>query len=176
MVSMCYSRYFIILLSVTVALTAWGCSKENPVNVLPDEVAGTYDFSRYEFVPNAPAIQPANVLDTLVVANTFLRLTEGGQFLLNYQFLNGPESIIAGNFTLDANRVTLQPSPGSEARLTSLLLQSPIRLDRISVPGQVRDRLEMANSQTVDLSSFSNRYQGVPAVPGILFISLTPRN
>lgn len=171
-----YSRYIVIFLSVSVLIITWGCSKENPVNVLPDEVAGTYDFSRYEFVPLAVAIQPANVLDTLVVANTFLRLTEGGQFLLNYQFLNGPESIIAGNFTVDASRVQLQPSPGSEARLTSLLLQAPIRLDRVSVPGQIRDRLEMANAQTVDLNSFSNRYEGLPPVPGILFISLTPRN
>ncbi|AXI99581.1 hypothetical protein CYPRO_0294 [Cyclonatronum proteinivorum] len=176
MAPICYSRYFILLVITSIALTAWSCSKENPVNVLPDEVAGTYDFSRYEFVPLAAAIQPANVLDTLVAANTFLRLTEGGQFLLNYQFLNSPESIIAGSFTLDANQIQLQPSPGSEARLASLLLQTPIRFDRVTVPGEIRDGLEMANSQTVDLNSFSDQYEGLPPVPGVLFINLIPRN
>ncbi|MCH8557410.1 MAG: hypothetical protein LAT84_06310 [Balneolia bacterium] len=144
--------------------------------MLPEEVAGTYDFDRFEFVPSASAIQPAVVLDTLVAENTFLRLTSGGQFLLNYQFQNGPESLISGNFSVSANRVELQPSAGSEARLTSLLLEAPILLTRVPVSGQSRDSFNMENSQTVDLSVYSGRYEGLPPVPGILFLDLSPRN
>ncbi|MCH8569538.1 MAG: hypothetical protein LAT67_14795 [Balneolales bacterium] len=176
MIKIGYQWITISLFFALVALLWVGCSKDNPVNILPSEVAGTYDFIRYEFVPSAAAIQPANVLDTLVVQNTFLRLTEGGQFLLNYQFINGPESIISGNFSITANRVELQPAAGSEARLTSLLLQPPLRLDRIPAQGQFRDSLEMAKEQVVDLSNFSNRYDGIPPVPGVLFLQLSPKN
>ncbi len=176
MENMGYKWSFSLIIFIVLLATAFGCSKDNPVNVLPDEVAGTYDFNRYEFVPTASAIDPANVLDTLVVENSFLRLTSGGQFLLNYQFVNGPESLISGNFSISANRVELQAAAGSESRLTALLLESPIRLNRVSVSNQTRDGLEMENSQTVDLSNFSNRYEGLPPVPGTLFLSLTPRN
>lgn len=159
----------IALLSVVFGLLIMaGCGKENPVVVLPADVAGNYDFTRFEFVPDASAITPANLLDTLITERTYLRLIAGGQFILNYQFIDGPESIISGDFTVSSTRITLQASPGSEARLTSLLLHSPLLLIR-----SIEDEsLTSSTRKTVDLAAFSGRYSGVPPVRGTLEIRL----
>ncbi|WP_054684576.1 hypothetical protein [Rhodothermus marinus] len=102
-----------LLLMLSLALLSSGCQKENPVQVLPEDVAGTYDFTHFIFIPDAAAIAPANVLDTLVAANTNLRLTASGQFVLSYQFINGPESLIAGTFEVmsDASPCVLIRGP-----------------------------------------------------------------
>lgn len=160
-----------LLLMLSFALLSSGCQKENPVQVLPEDVAGTYDFTHFIFIPDAAAIAPANVLDTLVAANTNLRLTASGQFVLSYQFINGPESLIAGTFEVDERRITLRAYPGAEAQLTSLLLDSPLVLNRTDVDGV----LEASIRKTVDLAAFSNRYRGVPPIEGTLRLRLVLR-
>lgn len=144
------------------------CDKSNPVQVLPEDVAGTYDFQQFVFIPDAVALESANLLDTLVVENTNLRLLDGGQFTLNYQFVGGPEAIISGDFRVSSTEIRLQAAAGSEARLASLLLHSPLRLRRnIDL-----DKLEASVTKTVDLSAFSGRYAGVPPVAGRLVLEL----
>lgn len=164
-----------ILAAAILLVVVAGCSEENPANVTPDEVADDYSFSRFEFIPLATAVAPANILDTLITANSFLKLTQGGQFLLNYQFTEGPESIIAGNFSLTATQVKLMAAAGSEARLAPLLLDPTVHLDRIPEEGQIGERLELSIVKTADLSKFSDRYQGLPPLQGRLEIILTPR-
>ena len=161
-------KIFSILLILTTALALSNCSKDNPVNVLPEDVAGTYEFLRYSFVPNASAVQSVNLLDTLVTQNTYVRLTDGGQFIINYQFLGGPQTFINGDFTLNQSRIVFQAAPGNEARLTSLLLTSPLRFDR----NLSDNTLESFTERTADLAAFSDRYQGVPPVEGRLEIIL----
>jgi hypothetical protein len=148
------------------------CDKSNPVRVLPEDVAGTYDFQQFVFIPDAAALEPANLLDTLAVDNTNLRLLDGGQFTLNYQFQGGSEAIISGDFSVSATEIRLQAAAGSEARLASLLLHSPLRLRRnIDL-----DKLEASATKTVDLSAYAERYAGVPPVRGRLVIEMILRD
>lgn len=161
--------FWAILFSVTAAIGA--CSKENPVNVLPEEVAGNYIFTEFRFVPDAAAIQPANILDTLVTDNTYLRLIAGGQFILHYQFIGSNESIISGDFSITVDNVRLRAAPGSEARLVSLLLNSPLDLRRVFDNGQ-EEAFEASVQKTVDLESYSSKYAGVPPVRGTLRLRL----
>ncbi|MCC5925609.1 MAG: hypothetical protein JJU41_03520 [Bacteroidetes bacterium] len=162
-------QYLIILLSITTIISA--CNEENPVNVLPDEVAGNYVFTEFRFVPDAAAIQPADILDTLVTANTYLRLIAGGQFILNYQFIGSNEAIISGDFSISLDNIRLRAAPGSEARLVSLLLNSPLDLKRVFDNGE-EDSFEASVQKTVDLESYSSRYAGVPPVRGTLRLRL----
>lgn len=165
------SRIVPVLLLLLLILS--GCDKENPINVLPSDVAGDYQFTEYQFVPDASAIAPANVLDTLITDKTYIRLIAGGQFIFNYQFRGGQESIIAGEFTVTTSNIILRASPGSEARLISLLLSSPIEFDRSSDssnPGQITS----TTLKTVDLESYSDNYSGVPPVRGRLIMRLSP--
>lgn len=111
-----FGSSFVLVLVLLLTLTLGAYKKDNPVNVLPDEVAGKYIFTEFVFVPDAAAIQPANILDTLVAQNTYLRLIAGGQFILNYQFRGGNESIISGDFSITVDDIRLRAAPRSEAR------------------------------------------------------------
>lgn len=161
----------ISILFVIASLILASCSEDSVVNVEPEEVAGTFDFSTYEFIPNASAIQPAIVLDTLAVENTNLRLIAGGQFILSYQFMNGSESVIIGDFTATENEIQLNVSGGNNERMASLLLHSPLVFTRSANT----NRLTLSENRTVDLSAFSNRYSGIPPVAGRLEIELLQR-
>lgn len=167
-----HSRTILFLMGIVSAITVISaCSKENPVNVLPDEVAGNYVFTEFQFEPDASAIQPANILDTLVTANTYLRLIAGGQFILNYQFIGSNESIISGDFSITVDNIRLRAAPGSEARLVSLLLNSPLDLERVFENGE-EESFEASVRKTVDLESYSSKYDGVPPVRGTLRLRL----
>ena len=165
----------VITALLLLTLTLGACKKDNPVNVLPDEVAGKYIFTEFVFVPDAAAIQPANVLDTLVANNTYLRLIAGGQFILNYQFTGSNESIISGDFTITVDNIRLRAAPGSEARLISLLLNSPLDLERVFGNGD-EESFQTSVRKTVDLESYSSKYDGVPPVRGTLRLTLVPEN
>ncbi len=164
-----FARPFLIVIATLVFFSS--CDKENPVNVLPSDVAGDYLFTEFQFVPDASAIDPANVLDTLVGDKTYLRLIAGGQFILNYQFREGQESIISGEFSVTTDRISLRAAPGSEARLISLLLSSPIEFERSNEQGQITS----ITQKTVDLASYSDNYEGVPPVRGRLIMRLSPQ-
>ena len=162
----------VVALLAVVSIINTSCDKSNPVRVLPEDVAGVYDFQQFIFIPDASALEPANLLDTLVVDNTNLRLLDGGQFTLNYQFKGGSEAIIAGDFSVSSTEIRLQAAAGSEARLASLLLHSPIRMRRnIDL-----DKLEASVTKTVDLSAYAERYAGVPPVRGRLLIEMILRD
>ena len=164
---------FISIVSILSILMLNACSEDNPVNILPSDVAGDYFFTEFQFVPDASAIAPANVLDTLVFEDTYLRLIAGGQFIINYRFIDGPESIISGDFSVTIEKITLRAAPGSEARLISLLLNSPLEFDRNTV-NNGQERLIANIRKTVDLESYSDSYDGVPPVKGTLKIQLDP--
>lgn len=148
-----------------------GCGDDNPVKLSPDEVQGRYDFTEFIFTPDAEALAAANVLDTLVMDRTSLLLLDGGQFALSYQFIDGEESLISGDFTVTASAVELNMSSGSEERQKELLLHSPLRLSR----NLENSSLETVEVSTKDLSLFSDRYAGIPPVEGELRIVLVPR-
>ncbi len=157
-----------LLLFLFGTLTLTQCDKSDPVRILPEDVAGTYSFTNFIFIPDATALEPADMLDTLVAANTNLVLLDGGQFTLSYRFVNGSQSLISGDFTARAEEIKLTAAPGSETRLTSLLLHSPLELQL----DLERGILESTTSKTVDLSAFSGRYEGVPPVSGRLILEL----
>lgn len=157
---------------VLVLLVFTACGKDNPVNVQPGVIAGDYIFTEFQFTPDAAALQTANVLDSLVAAETYLRLTSGGQFILNYRYKGSIEAIISGDFTATASSVTLKAASGSDARLSSLLLSSPIVLVRLGETGS-NEALTSTSTKTVNLASYSSHYAGVPPVRGVLTLSLT---
>jgi len=162
----------IFYLSITLT-TLSHCSKDSVVNVNPEIVAGTFDFTTYEFIPNASAIQPANILDTLVAVNTNLRLIAGGQFVLSYQFINGFESVIIGDFTATETEVRLNVSSGNDARLATLLLHTPLIFTRSTESNT--NFLTLTAIRTANLAAFSNRYAGIPPVSGRLEIVMEQR-
>lgn len=148
-----------------------GCGDSNPVKLSPEEVQGRYDFTEFIFTPNAGALMPANVLDTLVKDRTSLLLLDGGQFALNYQFKGGPEAFISGEFTVTKSEVELKMSDGSESRLNAILLHTPLKLAR----SEGSSNLETSVVKSKDLSLFSDRYAGIPPVEGVLRLNLVKR-
>jgi predicted small lipoprotein YifL len=148
-----------------------GCGDSNPVKLSPDEVQGRYDFTEFIFTPDAEALIAANVLDTLVMDRSDLLLLDGGQFALSYQFQEGEESLIFGDFTVTESAVELKMSSGAEERQNDLLLHSPLRLTR----NLETSSLATIEVKTKDLSLFSDRYAGIPPVEGELRIKLVLR-
>lgn len=74
------------LLALLLPLAA--CDTNDPEPTFsPNDVAGTYDFVEFRFVPQAQAITPANLLARLEEDQTFVNLIatrQGGQFQLQY--------------------------------------------------------------------------------------------
>lgn len=166
-----YSKILALVALLIGFISFTGCGDDNPVRLSPDEVQGRYDFTEFTFIPDAGALMAANVLDTLVMDRTSLLLLDGGQFALNYQFINGEESLISGDFTVTESAVELNMSSGSDDRQNELLLHSPLRLIR----NMESSSLETREVRTKNLSLFSGRYEGIPPVEGELRIKLVLR-
>lgn len=152
---------FVLVLGLSVLAGCTGTPVEPPS---PRDVAGTFEFTEFRFVPDAAALAPANVLDTLDALPSLL-LTEGGQWVLVYRFRGGVTSLLFGDFSVSSNEVRLDAAATTEARLAQVLLESPIRLTRY--PAEP-DLFTAAIRKTVDLEAYSNRYRGVPPVTGTL--------
>ncbi len=135
----------------------------------PEEVAGTYRFTQFEFVPTATVLPAANVLDTLTAAATSVRLTNGGDFVFSYQLRGGLEQVLSGSYDVTATRVRLTGQESDAAKYGSLLLDRSLSFERSTTNPDV---LTAQVSKTINLAAFSNRYQGIGDVQGTLRLRL----
>jgi hypothetical protein len=155
------------LLAALLMLTA--CDSSDPVAVDPSEVQGTYDFTEYTFDPTAGVIPEYDMLDTLTSIN--LQLVAGGVFVLQYQF-EGASSLVAatGNYTVTEDEVRMVGNESNAAQFEAILLEREFALERTSA-----EVLTDEQGKTVDLSAFSEVYQGLPPVEGRLLLRLALR-
>jgi len=157
----------LVLLATTISLSACDSGGDDS-GLTIDDIVGTYTFSQLSFNPEAAAIMDANVLDTLVAAQTSFRLFEDGSLNLNYQFQNGSPAFVPGSFTLndDEIRVDLDDSFGNQRR--AILLPDEFTLQVVGTGSQLQADIDRNG---VNMADFSDFYSGV-TTNGTLVIRL----
>lgn len=161
------SRCLVVVLFV---LAVSGCDSGDPIDEAhPRDVAGLYNFTEFTFDPAGAGFQPIVVLDTLVQAETNLRLSSGGQFVLSYQFVNGDVFFPAGTFEVTARSVRMDGDDSFLNDFEKLLLDDEFTLRRSEDEEGV---LTAEIPETIDPSEFSDRYSGVDEMSGTLRLRL----
>lgn len=151
-----------------------GCDTTDPVPpAAPEEVAGTYDFAEFRFVPTSSGIVPLNLLDTLITDETQLDLAANGEFQLVYRLEGSTFSDnVRGTFNASRDEVVLSARAVDVARLEALLLRQQLTFTRTT-----ETELLLSDQRTVDLESFDDeRYGGLDAVTGALRLRLVLRD
>lgn len=163
----------LVLILLVLPLTA--CDSDG-VSVNTDNVIGTYDFTQFRFEPAADpgVLVPANILDTLVVAETSLRFAANGQFLLEYQFQGAPDDpiFVSGEYGGTESGVTLVVADGFGDEREQLLLPQEFVLAVLDDGERLQASIDQDD---VLLSTFSDRYAGIGRADGTLLISLQKR-
>ncbi len=164
------SRLLVLLAFAGAGLV--GCDSEDPVAIpTPEDLEGLYDFTEYRFVPDASAVEPANVLDTLVAAQTSMELFGSGRVIFRYKVEEEPSNALDGSFDLNATQLRLRLV--GEGALTRLLLTSPLIFERNDEAG----RLTLDQETTANLAAYDpDRYEGLNSVDGTLMITLVRRS
>ncbi len=154
-----------LLIPVVLLLGLSACDSNDTVDF--DVVAGDYAFTQFAFTPASSLLEPLNVLDTLVTANTRLQLFSSGRFTLMYQFVGGSSEFVGGDYTVTSSRVRIKGDAKEKAFYEALLLSNEFTLTRES------DTVLSAEiEREVNLEEFSRRYQGLTAVKGTLSLRL----
>ena len=136
----------------------------------PADVAGTYDFTALRFVPTSSGVSPVNVLDTLVTAESFVRILDGGQAQLEFRRKGGAARFVAGEVEVRARQVRLTFDGGNDDALARLVLPRTLTLDREGAS------LTTTTDFTANLEGYdASRYGGLPPVPGRLTVGLRLR-
>lgn len=153
------------------ALGLAACDSSDPVDEPSfSEVAGSYSFTTYRFDPNSSALPTVNILDTLVAANTQMRLFESGQFTLEYQFESGPLSVAAGDYDIRGTRLDFSGDGDAEDRFDALLLGRDFRLNWSPSSETLSGDIE----KTVDLEAYDeDRFRDLTDISGVLELRLT---
>lgn len=139
----------------------------------PADVAGIYDIGAFRFVPQASALRPVNVADTLVVADSFVRLFDGGQATLEFRRKGGTARFVPGTFEIRRRELRITFSGGNGETLGRLLLPQVLTFARDSETGA----LAFEETLTADLEAYdSARYGGFRSVPGVLSLQIAPRS
>lgn len=136
----------------------------------PTSVAGEYVFTEFRFVPDSPLLPPAVVLDTLVQSNTRLQLFSSGRFTILYQFEGADPEFIGGEFTVNEERIRLSGHEDEEEFYRQLLLSPEITLQRTD-----EGPLTASIRRTVNLEEYSERYEGLRTVDGVVMLELVRR-
>lgn len=139
-------------------------------DVRPGDVAGEYVFTEFRFVPDSPLLPAANVLDTLVVANTRLQLFSSARFTLLFEFVGANAEFVGGDFSVSGDRVRLIGREDEAPFYRRLLLSPEFSLQRDGPDGFTANI-----RRTVNLEEFSARYAGLRTVDGIVVLVLTRR-
>ncbi len=132
------------------------------------DVAGVYTFDAFRFQPEAAALAPVNVLDTLVVAESFIELLDGGQATLRFRRVGGTTRFVPGTFEVRREEIRLTFQGGNEATLGRLVLPNVLTFDRTETT------LSLEDDFTANLESYdSARYAGFSSIPGTLTMRLS---
>jgi hypothetical protein len=147
-----------------------GCDSTDPDdNGDTREVAGLYRFTEFIFVPEAPAVESINVLDTLSAGQTDLRLSSDGTFIFSYQFVNGTPFFLNGGFAATSNTVQIAGIANQNDTYARILLTPSFTLRRDE---NNPDLLTADIRKTINPSQFSNRYRGINSINGTLRLRL----
>lgn len=137
----------------------------------PADVAGTYDLAALRFVPNSSALAPVNVLDTLVTAESFVRILDGGQAQLEFRRRGGTARFVPGTVEVRARQVRVTFAEGNGDVLARLVLPRVLTFDRDG------DDLDVTTDLTANLEAYdADRYGGFTSVPGELTVRLGLRS
>lgn len=136
----------------------------------PADVAGTYDIEALRFVPSSSALAPVSVLDTLVAAESFVRILDGGQATLEFRRTGGTARFVPGVVEVRARQVRLTFDAGNESTLARLVLPQVLTFDRDG------DDLDLETAYTANLEAYdADRYGGFTSIPGTLTVRLSLR-
>ena len=159
-----------LLSAVVLAVVALpACDSGNAVDPpTPADVAGVYTFDAFRFQPTATALQPVNVLDTLVTDESFIELLDSGDAALRFRRTGGTTRIVPANFEVRRNEIRLTFQGGNEATLGRLLLPNVLTFDRTG------DALALTDELTANLEAYDvGRYSGFTSIPGTLTLRLS---
>lgn len=135
------------------------------------EVAGTYAIQHYEFVPQATALDPINLLKYVEEESSTLELTQSQDFIFTYQTQDGEEVKLTGPFNLTSNLVTLEGQEKDEARFNRVLLDRTFSLDRAT-----ENTLRFENQTEITPEALGSWYEGMNQVGGTLRLEFAREN
>ena len=134
----------------------------------PADIAGTYSFEAFRFRPNASALAPVNVLDTLVASDSYVQFFDGGQAILQFRRVGGTTRFVPGDVEVRRDEVRLTFQGGNDATLARLVLPNVLTFERGD-----GGLLTVTESFTADLEAYDiDRYAGFDAIPGTLTLRL----
>ena len=137
----------------------------------PGDVAGVYDFDAFRFTPDASALAPVNVLDTLVTGESFVELLDGGQATLRFRRQGGATRFVPGDFEVRRSELRITFDGGNDDTLARLVLPGVLTFERDDDDG-----LSLSQELTADLEAYdASRYGGFDDVPGTLTLRLERR-
>lgn len=164
------------LAAVVLAFLAFtGCDTNNPGRDL-DLLDGTYDVAEITFDPDGTGVEDADVTARLNASVTRLEIFgDDAEAQLTTQFQDeNSRSRTVLSVSASRGRATFEAvSDDDEADLDRLLLPRRFTLEYVTESPAV---LEATIRETTDLQAFdSDRYAGVPPVPGRLTIRFEKR-
>lgn len=127
------------------------------------EIAGTYTIQNFEFVPQASALDPINLLDHVEEERSTLELTESQDFILTYRTEEGSEVKVTGPYGLTEDHVEIQGQEKDEARFKRILLDRTFSLNR-----RTSNSLWFENQTEITPEALSSWYEGMNQVEGTL--------
>lgn len=127
-------------------------------------VEGEYQFTELRFDVSSDAVQDAEVLDSLVASETYIRFFADGNVILPYEFADGSSSgVFNGTYSSSGGQVTINFT-GTPSRL---LMPSQITLD----VGDGATMLSAEEELNLNLSNFSASYPST-SLAGTLQVTL----
>lgn len=135
-------------------------SNENS-SVDASDVAGTYTIQHYQFIPQAPALDPINLLKYVKEESSTLELTQSQDFIFTYRTQDGKEAKLTGPFKLTTDLVTLKGQEKDEARFERILLDRTFSLDRATA-----NTLRFENRTEITPEVLGSFYEGMNQVEG----------
>lgn len=129
------------------------------------EVSGMYTIQHFEFIPQASALDPINLLDHVEQDGSSLVLTESQDFILTYKTEDQEEVKLTGPFKLTSELVTVKGQKKDKARFKQLLLNRSFSLDRAS-----SKTLRFDKQTEITPQALGSWYEGMNQVEGTLRI------
>ena len=127
------------------------------------EVAGIYEIQHYEFIPQASALDPIDLLKYVEEESSTLELTQSQDFIFTYRTQDGEEVKLTGPFKLTSDLVTLEGQEKDEARFERIFLDRTLSLDRAT-----ENTLRFENQTEITPEALGSRYEGMNQVRGTL--------
>ena len=127
------------------------------------EVAGIYEIQHYEFIPQASALDPIDLLKYVEEESSTLELTQSQDFIFTYRTQGGEEVKLTGPFKLTSDLVTLEGQEKDEARFKRILLDRTLSLDRAT-----ENTLRFENQTEITPEALGSWYEGMNQVRGTL--------